>query len=70
MSVDRPAVIHTINAPFAEDGIGAVAISMDAKYLVVGSGGAKCVLRLWIWSNGDETFDGQLTLPARYRLVE
>lgn len=62
---DRPAVIHTIGTPFPETGIGTVAMSMDAKYLVAASGGPKCHLKLWLWSKGETNPDGQLSLPAR-----
>ncbi|XP_063697731.1 cilia- and flagella-associated protein 251-like [Culicoides brevitarsis] len=66
----KPLVIHTINYPFDDIGIGAAALSPDAKYLVAGSAKRKCCLKIWLWSYNRDSADGSVNLPSRYGMLK
>lgn len=63
-------IIHSIHSPFHNENIQTVAISPDAKYLVVANGKTKCTVKIWLWSLGFASSDDTLNLPSRFGMIK
>lgn len=71
VDIERPIVIRSIESPFGNEGIGAIAMSYNAKYLAAISGAhQKCCLKFWLWSYGNDEADYEVKLPPRFGAVK
>lgn len=66
----KPKILHTITHPFDENGIGAVALSPDAKFLIAANDRRKCCIKIWLWTYNRDTPDSVLNLPSRFGTIK